>query len=135
MSRFIAGEIAVKSPSVYTARFGVTMRSSKKSHPNRRVSGPLYRDHSLSLGNRKSYSDMAACSGLTLPRLAPAPEVRRERYQDLTNDIVSSESNGAYILLRSPKKMEINGEKRPKKTKSYFSVRNSTLFEINIIRI
>ena len=37
-----------------------------------------------------------------------------------------------YMLIRAILQ-EINGEKRPEKTKDYFIVSNSTVFEINVI--
>ena len=36
-----------------------------------------------------------------------------------------------YLLIRAIL-LEINGEKRPEKTKDYFIVSNSTIFEINV---
>ena len=52
-------------------------------------------------------------------------------YQDLTNVccILLKRRVVRAILL------DINGEKRPEKTKDYFIVSNSTLFEINVIFI
>ena len=73
---------------------------------------------------------------LTLARLAAAPgiSIGRTVTKTVTNagEFVLSQMarcysfNGAIL-------QEINGEKRPKKTKDYFIVSNSTLFEINVI--
>ena len=47
---------------------------------------------------------------------------------------ICSESYGALFLVRAILQ-EINGGKRPEKTKYYFTVSNSTLFEANVIFI
>ena len=67
---------------------------------------------------------------LTLTRLAAAPEVsiKRHGYQDVTN---ACWRNKMYRVILQ----EINGEKRPEKTKDYFIESNSTLFEINTVFI
>ena len=47
---------------------------------------------------------------------------------------VLSETARCYLLMRAILQ-EINGEKRPEKTKDYFIVSNSTLFEISVVFI
>ena len=43
-----------------------------------------------------------------------------------------SQTARCYSLIRTILQ-DINGEKRPEKTKDYFIVSNSTVFEINVI--
>ena len=45
---------------------------------------------------------------------------------------VLSQTARCYLLIRAILQ-EINEEKRPEKTKDYFIVSNSTVFEINVI--
>ena len=53
---------------------------------------------------------------------------RTNGYQDRTNaEFVLSQTARCYLLIRAILQ-EINGEKRPEKTKDYFIVSNSTIF-------
>ena len=57
---------------------------------------------------------------------------RTNGYQDRTNaEFGLSQTARCYLLIRAILQ-EINGEKRPEKTKDYFIVSNSTIFEINV---
>ena len=49
-------------------------------------------------------------------------------------EFVLVQTTRCYLLIRAILQ-ELNGEKRPKKTKDYFIVSNSTIFEINVIFI
>ena len=79
---------------------------------------------------------------LTLARLATAAGILigRTVTKTVTNadefvmraKFVLSQTARCYLLIRAFLQ-EINGEKRPEKTKDYFIVSNSTVFEINVI--
>ena len=79
---------------------------------------------------------------LTLARLEAAPgiSIGRTVTKTVTNadefvmqpKFVLSQTARCYLLIRAILQ-EINGEKRPEKTKDYFIVSNSTVFEINVI--
>ena len=81
---------------------------------------------------------------LTLARLAAAPgiSIGRTVTKTVTNadefvmqaKFVLSQTARCYLLIRAILQ-EINGEKRPEKTKYFFIVSNSTIFEINVIFI
>ena len=81
---------------------------------------------------------------LTLARLASAPRISigSTVTKTVTNadefvmqaKFVVSQTACCYLLIRAILQ-EIDGEKRPEKTKDYFIVSNSTIFEINVIFI
>ena len=102
--------------------------------------------HSLSLGNSamllKPQARPLSAWALTLARLATAAgiSIGRTVTKTVTNadefvmqaKFVLSQTVRCYLLIRAILQ-EINGEKRPEKTKDYFIVSNSTVFEINVI--
>ena len=67
---------------------------------------------------------------LTFARLAAAPRI-------LINTARLPRLNECMLAIKNVRAtlQEINGEKRPEKTKDYFIVSNSTLCEINVIFI
>ena len=79
---------------------------------------------------------------LTLSPSAPAAgiSIGRTITKTVTNadefvmqaKFVLSQTARCYLLIRALQQ-EINEEKRPEKTKDYFIVSNSTVFEINVI--
>ena len=74
---------------------------------------------------------------LTLAGLVAAPGILigRTVTKTVTNaEFVLSQTARCYLLIRAILQ-EINSEKRPEKTKDYFIVSNSTIFEINAIFI
>ena len=74
---------------------------------------------------------------LTLARSVASPgiSIGRTVTKTVTNaEFVLSQTARCYLLIRAIPQ-EINGEKRPEKTKDYFIVSNSTIFEINVIFI
>ena len=78
---------------------------------------------------------------LTLARLAAAPgiSIGRTVTKTVTNSdefvmlakFVLSQTARCFLLIRAILQV-INGEKRPEKTKDYFIVSNSTIFDINV---
>ena len=79
---------------------------------------------------------------LTLARLAASPGISIGRTVTMTvtnadefvmqTKFVPSQTARCYLLIRDILQ-EINGEKQPEKTKDYFIVSNSAVFEINVI--
>ena len=67
---------------------------------------------------------------LTLASSVAAPGISIGRTVTKT-EFVLSQTARCYLLIRAILQ-EINGEKRPEKTKDYFIVSNSTIFEINV---